>query len=70
VQGLPGAAAAGVIVAEGADALARGVAGLLDAPAERDRRGAAGREWMLKEHRWEDCVTALERLLEASRRNA
>jgi sugar transferase (PEP-CTERM/EpsH1 system associated) len=70
VPGLAGAAAGGVIVAEGADALARGVAGLLDAPAERDRRGAAGREWMLKEHRWEDCVTALERLLEASRRNA
>jgi len=70
VRGLPGAADAGVIVAEGAEALAEGVVTLLETPGERERRGETGREWMLKEHRWEDAVKALEDLLEASRRGA
>jgi sugar transferase (PEP-CTERM/EpsH1 system associated) len=54
----------GVVVAEDPTAFADAVAGLLSDRARREALGAAGREYVVSEQRWERSLSALESLLE------
>jgi polysaccharide biosynthesis protein PslH len=51
------------LVADGADARAEAIAGLLLEPARRDALGAAGRAHVLRAHDWDEVLARLERLV-------
>ncbi|MBM3986181.1 MAG: glycosyltransferase family 4 protein, partial [Planctomycetes bacterium] len=50
------------LVADGAQARADAVAGLLLDPARADALGAAGREWVARAHDWAEVQARVERL--------
>jgi polysaccharide biosynthesis protein PslH len=59
-----------LLVADGADEIARAVLWIIEQPAERVRLAAAGRDRMLSHHAWPRSMQRLDRMIENCLRNA